>query len=607
MQYYTIKCFNCHKATSQNTIETNCPDCNGPLTIKYDEDALKQKVNLHLLRSAPIQSYKYLDFFPLDNKNNLVSLNEGNTPLYSVKKVFPEFPNVYIKYEGANPTGAFKDRGSFVELNKAKEMGAKAVVVASTGNMAASVSAYASQIGVPCYVFIPEGTPQGKLAQAIAFGAKVIQVRGTYNDAQRLAEESAKKFGFFLCGDYAFRAEGQKSIAYEIVEQLNWQAPDYVFVPVGMGTNLAGVFRGFEEFYNLKLISKIPQFIAVQANGASPAVTSYNTQSKELQKVTKPQTVCSAIAVGNPLDYPKVADALNKSKGYAVTVSDEATLKQEKDLADKESLFIEPSSATTVAALNQMIEEGRIRPSDTIALIATGNGLKDPQTLLKVSIQPPTIEPMLEEVQKILDTNTFAVRTLGIQDKETVLFDTAPSDTSLNEILKDININLSKDNKKELHKHIVSFLQKGKKITKADLMYMLESTLKNSEKYKQILKVNDFSVQTTKQQPPQSTVDIEFLGKKLTAQSEGVGPVDAIINALTQIVNGKGDFHWKLIDYKVEINNAGTNAVVEVTMVLEDQDKNKVVEVASSPDIIVASVEAFEKGYNALYWKNHKS
>ncbi len=605
MQYYTIKCFNCKKITAQDKIETNCPDCNGPLDIEYDEDSLRERVNIRLLKSAPMQSYKYLDFFPLENKNSLISLNEGNTPLYPLKKVFKDFLNVYLKYEGANPTGAFKDRGSFVELNKAKEMGAQAVVVASTGNMAASVSAYASQIGVPCYVFIPEGTPAGKLAQAIAFGAKVIQVRGTYNDAQRLAEESAKQFGFFLCGDYAFRAEGQKSIAYEIVEQLGWKSPDYVVVPVGMGTNLAGIYKGFKEFHQLGLIDKVPKFVAVQSDGAAPAVNSYNSPSKELQKVTKPQTVCSAIAVGNPLDYPKVAKSLEESKGYAVAVPDETTLKLEKELADKESLFIEPSSATTVSALTNLIEQGKIKPEDIIVLIATGNGLKDPQTLLKVSIQPPTVEPMLEEVEKILRTNTFAVRSLGIQDKETVLFEAAPNEIKLDEVLKEININLSPDSKQELQNHIASFLQKGKKVTKADLMYILESTLKNSTQYQQVLKVQDFSVQTTKQKPPQSTVEIEFLGHQLTGQSEGVGPVDAIINALTRLVNGKGDFQWKLTDYKVEINNAGTNAVVEVTMVLEDQDKNKVVEVASSPDIIVASVEAFEKGYNALYWKNH--
>jgi threonine synthase len=605
MQYYTIKCFNCRKITSQDRVETNCPSCNGPLDIEYDEDELRQRVNIHVLKSAPMQSYKYVDFFPLNNKNSLISLNEGNTPLYPIKKLFKDFPNIYIKYEGANPTGAFKDRGSFVELNKAKEMHAKAVVVASTGNMAASVSAYASQIGVPCYVFIPEGTPQGKLAQAIAFGAKVIQVRGTYNDAQKLAEETAQKFGFFLCGDYAFRAEGQKSIAYEIVEQLRWQAPDFVVVPVGMGTNLAGIYRGFKEFYQLGIINKIPHFVAVQSDGASPAITSYNSSSQELQKLTKPQTVCSAIAVGNPLDYPKVCTALKESQGYAIEVADELTLKLEKELADKESLFIEPSSATTVSGLSKLIEDGIVKAPDNIVLIATGNGLKDPQTLLKVSIQPPTVEPILEEVERILSTNTFAVRTLGIQDKETILFSTTPDEIKLDEILEEINIEVASESKKELHKQIDSFLKKGKPVTKADLMYILESTLKNSDKYKQILKVLDFALQTTKRNPPQASVEIEFLGHKLEGKNAGVGPVDAIINTLTQLVNGKGDFQWKLIDYKVEINNAGTNAVVEVTMVLEDQDKNKVVEVASSPDIIVASVEAFEKGYNALYWKNH--
>lgn len=606
MQYYTIKCFNCDKTTNQNIIETNCPDCNGPLDINYDQDLRQQTLNIHLLKSAPPTSYKYLDFFPLKDKNKAVSLNEGNTPLYHLKKLIKDYKNIYLKYEGANPTGAFKDRGSFVELNKAKEMNATAVVVASTGNMAASVSAYASQLQLPCYVFIPEGTPQGKLAQAIAFGAKVIQVRGTYNDAQKLAEISAQKFGFFLCGDYAYRAEGQKSIAYEIVEQLNWQSPDWVVVPVGMGTNLAGIFKGFKEYYQLGLIDKLPRIIAVQAAGAAAAINSYNSPSKKLISEPKVQTVCSAIAVGNPLDYPKIVKALDQSNGFAIAILDEITLMYEKQIANTESIFIEPSSATTVAATMHYIENNTIKPEDTVVMVATGNGLKDPQTLLKVSVQPPTIEPTIEEVEKIFKANIFTVRTLGIQEKESVLFDKAPTSAELDRILKEKNIELSKNKSQEIIKTIDKFLQKGKHVTKADLIYIIEEELKSSDLYQKILDVKDFTVKTSKNSPSLADVTITFNSQSLTGSKIGVGPVDAIINTLTELVKGKVDFQWQLTDYKVEINTKGTSAAVEVTMILEDQDKNKVVEVASSPDIIVASVTAFEKGYNALYWKNHK-
>jgi threonine synthase len=604
MQYYTIKCFNCNKVTTQNAIETTCPDCNGPLDIEYNKEEQRQRLNRFLLKYGPMSSYKYLDFYPLKKESHLVSLNEGSTPLYRLKKINPEYPNLYVKYEGANPTGAFKDRGSFVELNKAKEMGATAVVVASTGNMAASVSAYASQLSIPCYVFIPEGTPQGKLAQAIAYGAKVIQIRGTYNDAQKMAEETAVKFNFFLCGDYAYRAEGQKSIAYEIVEQLEWNAPDWVIVPVGMGTNIAGIYKGFKEFYEYGYIKKLPQLLAVQSTGAAAAVNSYNSPTKELTPES-PKTVCSAIAVGKPLDYPKVRKALEESNGLALAVDDTDVLQAEKDLADKESIFIEPSSATTLAAFKKLITQNRINTSDTIVMVATGAGLKDPQTLLKVSVQPPTIEPMIEEVEKVLKANVFTVRTLGLEEKEVTLFETKPNLSELNKILDQFNLQFA-HNKDQVIEEVTNFINKGKKVTKADLMYILEETQKSSELYKKALNVQDFTVKTSKQTKPQAEVQIEFLEKKLTGASEGVGPVDAVINALTALVNGKGDFNWQLTDYNVQINNQGTNAAVEVTMVLEDNNKNKVVEVAASPDIIVASVNAFEKGYNALYWKNHK-
>src|SRR3990167_2505207 len=208
-------------------------------------------MNSYVMQTATPSVLKYLDFYPLINRQHLKTLGEGNTPLYHAQNLGKKLNlnKLYIKNEGMNPTGAFKDRGSFVELHKARELGFKTVCVASTGNMAASVAAYSAQADLSCFVFVPENTPRGKLAQAISYGAHVIQVRGTYSDAYNLTMKVAAHYRYYLAGDYAFRGEGQKSLSYEVCEQLWFSPPDWVLVPVGMGTNLSYIWKGFKEYY----------------------------------------------------------------------------------------------------------------------------------------------------------------------------------------------------------------------------------------------------------------------------------------------------------------------------------------------------------------------
>jgi threonine synthase len=225
--FYELRCISCGRTVREKESSTRCPSCRAPLDVHYDLGYIRSRLNRYSLRNSPAKALKYLDFYPLRNLDLVVSMNEGGTPLYRCTRLSERlgFRDLYIKNEGANPTGVFKDRGSLVELTKAKELGAKAVCVASTGNMAASVAAYASVAGLLCYVLVPEGTAIGKLAQALSYGARLLQVRGTYNDAARLTEEMSVRHGFYLAGDYAFRVEGQKSQAYEIIEQLDWRPP----------------------------------------------------------------------------------------------------------------------------------------------------------------------------------------------------------------------------------------------------------------------------------------------------------------------------------------------------------------------------------------------
>src|SRR3990167_14286 len=269
--HYHIECFLCRKVTDERVNNTVCTHCGGPLYVVYDYDYLSAQMNTYVMRNTPPKVIKYLDFYPLTVRHNLTSLGEGATELHHAGKLGKKLglDKLYIKNEGLNPTGAFKDRGSFVEINKARELGYKTVCVASTGNMAASVSAYCAQAGLTFFVFVPENTPRGKLAQAISYGAHVIQIRGTYADAYNLAQKVAQHYRYYLAGDYAFRSEGQKSLAYEICEQLWFGKIDWVLVPVGMGTNLASIWKGFKEYHLFGLITHLPKLVAVQAAGAS--------------------------------------------------------------------------------------------------------------------------------------------------------------------------------------------------------------------------------------------------------------------------------------------------------------------------------------------------
>src|SRR3972149_6776503 len=249
-RFYELYCIACGRRVREEESTTRCPSCRSPLDVRFDYDYIHSRLNRYSLRNSPIKAMKYLDFYPIENLNLVVSLDEGGTPLYRCR--------------------------SLGELSKAKEHGAKAICVASTGNMAASVAAYASIAMLPCYVLVPEGTAIGKMAQALSYGARLLQIRGTYSDAFRLTEEMSERYHFYLAGDYAFRVEGQKSQAFEIIEQLDWQVPAVVIVPMGFGTNIAALWKGFKEFYDMGLTDRLPRLIGVQPEGCSPIVAAFN-------------------------------------------------------------------------------------------------------------------------------------------------------------------------------------------------------------------------------------------------------------------------------------------------------------------------------------------
>lgn len=604
---YHLKCFHCEQPHKETESVTECLKCGGPLETYYDYAEIERRLNLHSLKTAPISAMKYVAFYPIEDFKTIVSLEEGGTPLTKAKNLGEKLGlnNLYIKNEGLNPTGVFKDRGTMVEITKAKELGAKAVCLASTGNMAASVAAYASAAKIPCYVLVPEGTPIGKLAQTLTFGARVIQVRSDYSRCAELASEMAKRFGYYLAGDYTFRTEGQKSQGYEIVEQLFWKSPDYIVCSVGNGTNLHAIYKGIKEFYQLGLITKLPKIIIAQTDGCNPLVEAYKNKNDGFKIFENPNTVASAMAVGNPSDGRKVLADMYESGGCAAQVSDEYLLKAQQEMAREEGIFSEPSGALCYAVTKKLAEEGYFKPDDVIVMSACGNGLKDPKSPLKIAAEPATLEPEFSEIERFIDQKLYALREGG--EKTKLIFPKKPTLEELtNKIQEEFDVQLQDNMSQKISEIVNNFIEKGKSIKRSDLQYILEEVFDEFSLSSRTLEVSDFKITTSLHEQAEAEITATAFGKTVTSNGKGVGPVDAAIQALQRALNNQDELEVRLADYQVEIDTRGVDATVEVKMTLKDNQDHTVVSRTTSPDIIVASIKAFEKGFNILYDKSQK-
>ncbi|MCD8024400.1 MAG: threonine synthase [Candidatus Gastranaerophilales bacterium] len=321
---------------------------------------------------------KYREFLPVSDKTPVVTLCEGNTPLIRAKNLAKEIGlemcEIYLKYEGSNPTGSFKDRGMTMAVSKAKEEGSKAIICASTGNTSAAAAAYGASAGLKCYVLIPDGyIALGKLSQAMMYGAEVIAINGNFDEALEAVKEISSKYPITLVNSLnPYRIEGQKTGAFEIVESLE-DAPDYHFIPVGNAGNITAYWKGYKEFYEHKKCTKLPKMMGIQAEGAAPIVRG--------ERVLHPETIATAIRIGNPASWKKAENARDESNGTIDMVSDEKILEAHSLLAAVEGVFCEPASAASVAGLIKL--KDKIKPNSKIVCILTGNGLKDPDCAIK--------------------------------------------------------------------------------------------------------------------------------------------------------------------------------------------------------------------------------
>ncbi len=375
MVYVTsFRCFRCTRRYKPQEIEKlpipRCKNCGSALDAEYDYKSI-QKIILRddFMRGKPAH-WKYWAFMPVKDLSKIITMGEGGTPLLENKKLSKN-GRILIKYEAANPTGSFKDRGSSLEITKALEFGKCKVALASTGNMGASVAAYAAFAGLECKVFIPDIVGKEKITQIRAYGAETIAVDGDYSVAMKQAEEFVKTHvDSFLTGDYPWRSEGTKTIGFEIADQLYWHVPDYVVVPVGNGTLIWSIYEAFRELSLVGITDRIPKIIGVQVENCAPVVHAWENELGEVIPVNDPQTIATAIACGDPIDGIAALEAIRKSGGDALRVSDSEALSA-RDILARNGIFVEPSGAVAYAGILKKKLEG------TVVAVATGHGLKD--------------------------------------------------------------------------------------------------------------------------------------------------------------------------------------------------------------------------------------
>ena len=341
---------------------------------------------------------EYPDFYRFDDDRHVVSILEGNTPLIPAPrlaaKIHPKI-SIYLKYEGLNPTCSFKDRGMTMAVSRAVEAGSKAVICASTGNTSASAAAYAARAGIKAFVIIPEGKiALGKLAQAMIHGATVIKILGNFDDALKIVREVSDNYPITLVNSVnPHRIEGQKSGAFEICDWFG-EAPDYHSLPVGNAGNITAYWAGYKVYKDAGKIRNLPKMIGFQASGAAPIVLGH--------VVEKPETLATAIRIGNPASWKKAEAARDESLGLIDMVTDEEILNAYKMVAALEGVFCEPASAASIAGLIKKSQANFFAGGERIVCTLTGHGLKDPDNAIKVSTEPVTCEPDMKKVLNVL-------------------------------------------------------------------------------------------------------------------------------------------------------------------------------------------------------------
>ncbi|MCS7265434.1 MAG: threonine synthase [Armatimonadetes bacterium] len=380
-----------------------CEFCFGPLEVDYDYDYLRTIVSRERIESGPPNLWRYIDLLPISSEN-LVDSGTGLTPLLKAERLGERLGlrNLFIKNDTSNPTWSFKDRVVSVAITKAMEFGFDTVSCASTGNLGNSVAAHAARTGLRCFIFIPADLELGKIVGSLVYNPTLVAVRGNYDEVNRLCAEiaSTMRWGFVNINLRPYYAEGSKTLGFEVVEQLGWQAPDHIVVPMASGSLLTKVWKALKELHRLRLIDEVQTKVhGAQAEGCSPIVRAFKENSEFVRPV-KPKTIVKSLAIGNPADGIYALQAMRESGGVAEMVTDDEVVEGIKLLAETEGIFTETAGGVTIGVLKKLIEQGIIGSDETVVALITGCGLKTQEVLTDRIAQPVLIEPNLRSFQE---------------------------------------------------------------------------------------------------------------------------------------------------------------------------------------------------------------
>lgn len=394
---YRLVCVHCGAVYAPDQILYNCRSCGHLLAVQYDLDTIS--VDRKTWNQRPLSVWRYRELLPVTGEP--VTLQEGGTPLYHLKKLGKEMglPHLYAKHEGMNPSGSFKDRGMTVGVSMALQLGMKSVACASTGNTSASLAVYGARAGIPVVVLLPAGKVAiGKVAQALMHGAKVISIRGNFDRALEMVHELCLSEGLYLLNSInPYRLEGQKTIGFEVVDQLGG-VPDRFVLPVGNAGNISAVYKGLREFESLGFIDRLPMMTGIQAAGSAPVVRAIREGLAIVEPEMSPETIATAIRIGAPVNAEKALVAIRETGGTAESVTDEEILCMQRDLARKEGIGVEPASAASVAGIRKLAEQGMLDRDETIVCVVTGHLLKDPESVIRQCEPPIEIDADLQSL-----------------------------------------------------------------------------------------------------------------------------------------------------------------------------------------------------------------
>jgi threonine synthase len=406
-----LVCIACGRAFPPGDLQT-CRVCGpaGILDVRYDYDAIRPALTLEALASREASIWRYRELLPVPERVRRPPLQVGWTPIYEAPRLAESIGvrRLFLKDDGRNPTGSFKDRASFVGVMKALEFGYEAIACASTGNAASSLAGLAASVGLPAFIFVPERAPEPKIAQLLMFGATVFRVRGTYEQAFDLCRDACERFRWYNrnSGTNPFLVEGKKTAGLEIAEQfttgrhLDGALPDWVAVSVGDGCTIGGIAKGLHEFKRLGLVTTLPRVLGVQAQGASPIVSAFDANADVVPSAS--DTIADSIAVGTPRNWRRALAWVRASRGAMIAVTDDEILEAMRQTARLGAVFGEPAGVTGVAGLRAAVARGVVPREATVLAVVTGSGLKDIRTATLAAGQPHDIRPDLDAVASVL-------------------------------------------------------------------------------------------------------------------------------------------------------------------------------------------------------------